>query len=160
MLPQINLIKYRFLIRSSFFFASLIWFIAIISPCIDSYFAHINYPLLKIIYSRVCHQAPGKSFICADTHFLVCARCTGIYCSVLITSFLILFINKNFVFKTSYLIILSVPMLLDVILYSIGVYEYNKLVAFITGILFGSAVFIYILSGIENSFYQKSKIDK
>lgn len=49
-------------------------------------------------------------------------------------------------------------MLADVILYSIKVYEYNKSFAFVTGLFFGSAAFLYILSGVENSFYQKSEL--
>jgi hypothetical protein len=47
-------------------------------------------------------------------------------------------------------------MLADVISCSVGFYEYNKFAAAVTGILFGSAVFIYILSAIENSLFKKS----
>jgi hypothetical protein len=43
-------------------------------------------------------------------------------------------------------------MLADVIFYSIGLYHYNKILAAATGFLFGSAVFLYILNAIENSF--------
>ncbi len=46
-------------------------------------------------------------------------------------------------------------MLADVIFYSINLYEYNKIIAAITGLLFGSTVFLYILDAIENSFYKK-----
>jgi hypothetical protein len=46
-------------------------------------------------------------------------------------------------------------MLTDVILYSIGIYGYNKIIAVFTGILFGSAVFLYILNAIEISLYRK-----
>lgn len=47
-------------------------------------------------------------------------------------------------------------MLLDVIFYSIGLYNYNKFVSAITGFLFGSVVFLYILDAIEKSLYKKS----
>lgn len=155
---HIKFIKSRFFLRITLFFLSLIWFAGIISPCVDVNFAHINYPILKLLYSHVCHQTTDKSFFCNNNQFLVCSRCSGIYSAVLLTSFIILFINKHLTAKTSYLVLFSIPMLLDVILYSIGIYEYSKSIAFITGLLFGSVVFLYILSGIENSFYQKSNL--
>lgn len=46
-------------------------------------------------------------------------------------------------------------MLADVIFYSLGLYEYSKIIAAITGVLFGSTVFLYILDAIENSLYKK-----
>lgn len=48
-------------------------------------------------------------------------------------------------------------MIIDVILIQIYIYEYSKAVALSTGILFGSTVFIYILSVIENSFSENIK---
>jgi hypothetical protein len=48
-------------------------------------------------------------------------------------------------------------MLLDVILVNIGIYEYNKSISAFTGLLFGSTVFVYILSAIENLLYSKKK---
>jgi hypothetical protein len=47
-------------------------------------------------------------------------------------------------------------MLFDVILYSIGLYNYNKIISAVSGFLFGSAVFLYILEAIENSLCKKS----
>jgi uncharacterized membrane protein len=58
--------------------------------------------------------------------------------------------------STRILILFSLPMLVDVIFYSAGFYDYNKFAAAVTGILFGSAVFIYILSAIENSLFINS----
>ena len=43
----------------------------------------------------------------------------------------------------------SAIMLADVISYNIGIYNYNKTVAAITGVLFGSGTFLYIRSGLE-----------
>lgn len=44
-------------------------------------------------------------------------------------------------------------MLGDVIFYSIGFYNYSKIAAAITGFLFGSSVFLYILEALENYIY-------
>ncbi|MDP2365676.1 MAG: DUF2085 domain-containing protein, partial [Ignavibacteria bacterium] len=111
----------------------------------------------KIIYSNVCHQNDHKSFTCNDISFLVCARCTGIYFGAFISSLTILFVNFNLSFKTKYLYIFSVPMLLDVIFYSSGIYQYNKYFASLTGILFGSGIFLYILSAIEYLLFIQQK---
>ena len=147
----------RLLVRLSIFIIALFWFLGLISPCLNNNFLHSIYPYLKLGYSTVCHQTEAKSFACGNNVFLVCIRCTGIYFSVLVASFLTLFVRTRIKIKTKYLILLSIPMLMDVIFYSIGLYSYNKITAGLTGVLFGSIVFLYILSAIENSLYTNSK---
>jgi uncharacterized membrane protein len=148
-----NTILFRFIL----FIVAFLWFIGIISPCLNLNILHYAYPYLKLGYSTICHQSLEKSFTCSNSSFLVCARCTGIYFSVFITAFIILFIKSKIRIKTNQFIILSMPMLLDVILYSFGFYHYNKIIAAFTGFLFGSSVFFYILNAIENSLYSKSR---
>ena len=130
-----------------------IWIIGIISPCTNFNSLNNLYPFSKILYSNVCHQNISKSLIFNDLPLLVCARCTGIYFGSAFAAFVVLFINKNFNLKTKYLILCSIPMLVDVISISIKVYHYNKIISTSTGFLFGSAVFIYILAGIENLLF-------
>lgn len=48
-------------------------------------------------------------------------------------------------------------MLVDVVLVQFSAYDYSKTAALITGMLFGSVVFIYILSVLENSFSEQVK---
>ena len=43
----------------------------------------------------------------------------------------------------------SIPMLIDVILYSSGLYDYNKNISFITGLFFGSIGIAYIYNGLK-----------
>lgn len=145
-----------FSLRLFLFIVSFIWFTGLISPCINNNSIHSIYPYLNFIYGTVCHQESAKTFSCNGTTFLVCARCSGIYLSVLIISFLTLFSINRFQIKTKYLIYFSLPMLFDVILYSIGLYNYNKIISAVSGFLFGSAVFLYILEAIENSLCKKS----
>ena len=142
-------------LRLFIFLFALFWFIGIISPCLELNFLHLLYPYLKLTYSTVCHQDVHKSFYCADNYLLVCARCTGIYFSVLIISLLVLILNVNIKVTFKQFVILSIPMLIDVIFYSIGIYKYNKIIVGFTGILFGSVVFLYILSAIENSLSKR-----
>ncbi|HEX9251975.1 MAG TPA: DUF2085 domain-containing protein, partial [Ignavibacteriaceae bacterium] len=77
------------------------------------------------------------------------------YAGTLISAFILMFYSKQFIFKTKYLIMLSLPMLLDVILLNLGAYNYNHLISALTGLLFGSSVFLYILSAIENLLFNK-----
>lgn len=139
-----------FFLRLILFIVSFIWFAGIISPCVLSNSNLFLNQYLNIFYGTVCHQESAKTFICNQTGFFVCARCTGIYFSVVVLSFLLLLLPRKIKISTKFLIYLSLPMLADVIFYSIGFYQYNKFAAAVTGFLFGSAVFIYILEAFEN----------
>jgi uncharacterized membrane protein len=143
------------LLRFSLFFFIVFWFLGIISPCFDSNLINNFYPFQKQLLSTVCHQSTQKSFICNDLPLLVCARCTGIYAGALISALVLLVYSGQFILKTKYLVLLSLPMLLDVILVNFGVYNYSKFFSAFTGFLFGSAVFLYILSAIENLLFSK-----
>jgi hypothetical protein len=50
----------------------------------------------------------------------------------------------------------AIPMLIDVLSTTTGIYSYSKIIALLTGIFFGSATFAYILAAIENNFADKS----
>ena len=143
----------RRIFRFTFFFFLILWITGFISPCLEFEFLHSFYPFQKLIYSTVCHQNAAKSFICDTVSFLVCARCSGIYFGALFSSLILLLWIQTFNFKTKYLFLLSFPMLLDVILLALNIYNYNKFISSFTGFLFGSAVFAYILGGIENLLF-------
>lgn len=144
----------RKLLRLSLFVLAFAWFLGIISYSFHFSSFAAFYPLQKQIYSTVCHQNISKSFICNDIPFFVCARCTGIYSGVLLAALIILFLTKPLKIKTNLLILFSLPMLTDVILVNIGAYNYNRLLSAFTGLLFGSAVFLYILEAIENLLFR------
>src|SRR5690606_3991281 len=106
--------------------------------------------IIHQMYSNVCHQLPERSIEFSGWLFLVCARCTGIYFGAAAASFFSLIINKRIYISRKLIIIALLPMLVDVILYQIKVYQYSKTTAFISGIFSGSAVFLYILFLLEN----------
>lgn len=137
-------------IRLIFFLALIIWTTGIFTPCLK-----INDSLFNLIthqfFSTVCHQDPDKSFLCGTDYLLVCSRCLGIYTGALITSFVMLFYKKNFRLNLRPLLFASLPMLTDVLAVSSVIYFYSFAAALLTGILFGSVSFIYILSVTENS---------
>jgi uncharacterized membrane protein len=108
------------------------------------------YPFLHGIYSNVCHQQSSKLIEYADYHTLVCARCTGIYLGGFISSFALLFVKSIKITDSKIILLAALPMLIDVLLYSSGLYAYSKTIAFITGILFGSVGIVYIYLGLQN----------
>jgi uncharacterized membrane protein len=113
-----------------------------------------NYFLAKI-YSRVCHQESSKCIIIANESMLVCARCAGIYFGAMIAGLLTL-IHSIPELKLKVLLIASIPLLLDVCLTFLGVYKYSPTIAFITGLAFGSVIYLFLLSELENLFSNKS----
>ena len=146
-----NLFFSRRTIRLTLFLLLLVWCFGF---SFNSLFPYnriiIFYPLLKQVYSNVCHQISYKCFELNGIHFLVCARCTGIYTGALLSSLLFLFSSKGISLKINYLFIAAVPMVLDVFLYSTGVYSYSKDIFFVTGLLPGFFAFVFILISIEN----------
>ncbi len=149
----------RSFIRAIFFLALIIWCsgfsILVLFP--NSKFTYILLPFLKRDYGTVCHQIDAKTFYINGNRLLVCARCTGIYLGALVTSFISLFIITKFNIPIKYFIIALIPMVIDVVFSSIGLYHYSKILAFSTGILFGSIVFMYILHSIENHFLYNTR---
>jgi uncharacterized membrane protein len=144
--------------RFALFLALLIWCagfsIHAVFPYNESLI--ILHTPLKKIYSWFCHQDPEKTFYFKE-FFLVCARCSGIYIGAAAAAFYSIFVlNKDIHLKPAVVLLFALPMLCDVIFYSIEIYSYSAAAAFLTGIIFGSAVIIFILSLIENSFFYDS----
>jgi uncharacterized membrane protein len=152
-----NLVKRKRFLRLGIFLLLALWCFGF---SFESLFPHssiavVSYPLLKHSYGAVCHQIPSKTFVLGSQKLLVCARCTGIYLGALLVSFFsIMFFTKlNLGLKLLY--ISFAPLLIDVIFSSLDIYKYSKIIAFGTGIFFGSIVFVYILASIENNFIDK-----
>lgn len=75
-------------------------------------------------------------------------------------SFISLFISLKKRLPVKYLIFSGIPMLLDVILYSVNVYNYSKMIAFLTGLLLGSTGFFYILDAFEKFIVEIKSQDR
>jgi uncharacterized membrane protein len=151
------LILFKKNVRIIFFSGLLIWTTGIFVPCL-----RINSPVLyflsDLFYSTVCHQSQIKSINCNNDFLFVCSRCLGIYIGALVLSASLLFLKrKYFQLKLLPLIISIIPIFLDVMFVKICIYDYSHTISFSTGLLFGSTVFVYILSVIENSFVETVK---
>lgn len=137
----LNASFYNFLI----FLLILFWCLGFLWEFVLHFFPTSIYllPFLKYNYSIVCHTETEKLFSLFGYNTLVCSRCAGIYFGGLFSSFLVLLgLKKNI--STKVLLLSSIPLILDVILYSVGIYQYSKYIALLTGLLLGSIGFIYI----------------
>jgi uncharacterized membrane protein len=143
-------------IRIISFFTLLIWTSGIFIPCYSNRYSYLTF-FSDLFYSTVCHQDKVKTFYFNSAFLSVCARCLGVYSGAFISSLVMLFMNKVLKFNLKPLLIISSPMLADVFLVQFSAYDYSKTAALITGMLFGSIVFIYILSVLENSFSEQVK---
>lgn len=108
-------------------------------------------PFLKYNYSIVCHTQQEKLLEIGNFKTLTCSRCTGIYLGGFLSSLFIVMGLKKII-STKTLLFISIPMFLDVILYSFGIYSYSKYLALLTGLLLGSVGFIYIHNSIIELF--------
>ncbi len=148
-----NILNKRVL-RELIFTAVFIWCMGFTSQSLfsGSGFAVISYPFLKKIYGTVCHQLDVKTFSFLGHKLFVCARCTGIYLGALFMSLLSLFLFPKLKLGLNLLYASVLPVIFDVLMSSFHIYTYSKYVAFLTGLFFGSVVFIYILETVENNF--------
>ena len=152
--------KQNYFIRYLLLFSLLFWCAGFFLPAFSLEFTGISFIhfAVKSIYSTVCNQSNTATFSVNDHLLFVCARCTGLYLGAFTAAVFSFFIKNKVDLSLKPLIIFSLPMLIDALSVRLNIYDYSKIVAFITGILCGSIIFIYILEVLENSltsFYKK-----
>lgn len=139
-------------------FILILWIIGFTFPVLINYSNHliVYLPFIKLIYSPVCHQIPERSFEINNLSFLVCIRCTGIYLGIFVSYFFLLISNFEFNLSKKLFLFSVFLMAIDVLLYSTGVYNYNKIIAFLTGIFAGITLILFIFPIIKNYFIKKN----
>lgn len=142
------------LIRISFLSILAIWIIGFLTPILFRIDNPVTNFLLIKSYSNLCHQENEKCIVLINQLMLVCARCAGIYLGTFIAGLISLFKKSNEI-NLSTIFIMSLPMLLDVIFSTIGIYNYSQTLAFITGLVFGSMIFMIVISELENLFFNR-----
>ena len=114
----------------------------------------LNYSLDRI-YSKVCHQESYKCIRIAEAEMFVCARCAGIYFGAFIISSLFLF-RENPKLNIKIFLLASIPLLADVIFTTTELYNYYQPIAFLTGLIFGSIICLFLIAEIKNFSFNKS----
>jgi len=92
-------------------------------------------------------------------HIFVCARCAGIYTGGFIVSLMLLCGMAIKTRKMKLLLISSVIIISDVLLYNAGFYKYYNLLSFFTGLFFGISVYLVFISEIS-IFINKRRRDE
>lgn len=130
----------------------MLWTVGAFYECLIGIFNGLiyGYPIIHKAYSIVCHQQHEKSINIWCGKSLVCARCFGIYAGLLFSSAIFLFFIPKIKKGINFLLAAAVPMLIDVIAGTANIYNYSKTIAFSTGVLFGSVLFLYLYNGLEN----------
>jgi uncharacterized membrane protein len=86
------------------------------------------------IYGLSCHQVPSRSFFIFDHQMAVCARCFSFYLSMLAFGILLSLMDvRPLDRKISFLLIL--PILMDVLLQTLGIKESTNLLRVTTAVL-------------------------
>lgn len=152
--------KKKFNLTLNILFSSilLIWIVGFLWNLIIFHFPYMIkfLPFLKYNYSIVCHTHVEKLFEFWNIKTLLCSRCSGIYLGAFISSIAILLgLKKNI--STKFLLLSLLPILLDIILYTLGIYNYSQYVALSTGLLLGSLGFIYIHNSIFEMIINKER---
>ncbi|MBI3125404.1 MAG: DUF2085 domain-containing protein [Ignavibacteriales bacterium] len=148
----------RFILRLLIVLLLTLWLLGVFIEWLIPVFPNIAVavPFLQKSYSLVCHQQQQKLLGESVYHSLVCSRCAGIYLGFYLVSIVSLFYAIKKEPKLKILLIAAIPMIADVILYSLGFYDYSKTLALLTGVLLGSIGFLYFYSALKKLIQELS----
>jgi uncharacterized membrane protein len=125
------------------FFVSL-WCIGILAAPVLKHSGYTrSADVLYSLFSPVCHQDDARSFHIEGEKLGACIRCTLIYFGFLVSLlFMPLFgmFRRTCVPNTLFLLSAILPMVLDVVLNSLGIHSSTLLTRVVTGALFGVAM--------------------
>jgi uncharacterized membrane protein len=102
-------------------------------------------------FSFLCHQLPDRSFHLAGHQFAVCSRCTGLYVGFALTTLAYPLIRPLRTTTTPaliWLILATVPLLVDFSLGYFNIWANTHATRFITGALLSSVAVFYIVPGL------------
>lgn len=150
--------QYYRAIHSALFFLVLLLLFVISIEFVSSLFPELIFlhPLFNKMCSLICHQERSKLIVIDPYSSLVCSRCFGIYAGALLTAFAGIFLPTKLKPSFKFLLIVFGFMLLDVLSYNMGIRNYSKLFALLSGLFFGCAAFLYISKGVVD-FYSEIK---
>jgi uncharacterized membrane protein len=102
-------------------------------------------------FSALCHQLPERSYFIDGHKLAVCSRCTGIYAGFALTLLaypLIRSLRATATPPRKWLVLATLPLLIDFSLTFFGLWENTHTSRLITGFLLGSAAVFYVMPGI------------
>jgi uncharacterized membrane protein len=99
-------------------------------------------------FSHLCHQQPDRSFFVVGHPLAVCARCTGVYVGIALTTLLyplLTSLRRTDPPARKWLFIAAAPLAIDFGLGLLGIWENTHSSRFLSGALFGGAVVFYVM---------------
>jgi uncharacterized membrane protein len=102
-------------------------------------------------FSYLCHQIPERSFHFAAHKFAVCSRCTGLYSGLAAASLvypLTRSLNRTDTPRIVWLILATIPLIVDFALTYFGIWQNNHFTRFVTGGLLGAVAVFYLVPGL------------
>ncbi len=108
------------------------------------------------LYGISCHQAPSRSLFIFDHQMAICARCFSFYASMLAFGLLLSLVDVRPLDRKAALL-LAFPILVDVSLQTLGIWESTNLLRFITAILLSLAISFYGYPRIKTSIERFTK---
>jgi len=101
-------------------------------------------------YGISCHQIPSRSFFILGHQIAICARCFSFFSSMLIFGLLLSLknvrpLNRKIAF------LLALPLLVDVLLQTLGISESTQVLRVTTAVLLGLSISFYIYPRIKVS---------
>jgi uncharacterized membrane protein len=102
-------------------------------------------------FSFVCHQIPERSFHLAGHKFGVCSRCTGLYAGFAGAALiypLVRSLQRTDTPSRLWLILATLPLVIDFALGYFSIWENTHLSRFLTGALLSSVAVFYIMPGL------------
>jgi uncharacterized membrane protein len=102
-------------------------------------------------FSFVCHQIPERSFHLAGHQFAVCSRCTGLYVGFAVAALvypLARSLQRTDTPSRLWLMLATLPLLIDFALGYFSIWENTHLSRFLTGALLSAISVFYIMPGL------------
>ena len=102
-------------------------------------------------FSFVCHQIPERSFHLAEHKFAVCARCTGLYAGFAAAALIYPLgrsLKRTDTPSRLWLILATLPLIVDFALGYFSIWENTHLSRFVTGALLSAVAVFYIMPGL------------
>lgn len=123
---------------------ALLVLLSVLAPIMEKQQLPISQNLYALLHN-ICHQLPTRCYWILDRPFGLCARCFGLYLSILITGSLFIF-QKVKMIKFRFDLYLIAPIIIEPLFEYLDVWKSNNCIRFATGVSAGiGCIFIYLL---------------
>ena len=129
--------------------------LAIAAPILLSNSSNTAASFIYLLFSRICHQIPERSFQLFGHPMAVCHRCLGIYIGLFLGSLIKnRFFHRSPQIRRVWIMAAVAPMLLDFCLSFSGLWHSAGIIRFSTGLVFGSLISSLLVRGVSELLHE------